>query len=199
MVAASAVLDSLGFVVLGDFVPTSFCDSLIARAGTAAGGPATIYDGQNEERVSPDSRRTTQVPFEVAERDYLISRFRDELSTLGRRFDVLPTNLRSVNLLRYETGDFFRRHRDASPGKSSENRLLAFVLMISPDRTADRGGYEGGDFVFYPPELIARTGSFVGFNVRLAQGALAVFDAHNYHEVCVVTAGQRYTVVGWCE
>ena len=82
-------------------------------------------------------------------------------------------------LLRYETGQFYKQHVDSFAG---EPRAVSCSLSLNDC-------YDGGEFAFSNRELL----------IKLPKGSALVFPSNFMypHEVLPVTRGTRYAIVTW--
>lgn len=82
-------------------------------------------------------------------------------------------------LLRYQTGQFYTQHTDAS---SNNNRCISCSFLLNDD-------YEGGEFAFFNRKTI----------VNAPKGGAIMFPSNFIfpHEILPVMSGTRYSVVTW--
>jgi predicted 2-oxoglutarate/Fe(II)-dependent dioxygenase YbiX len=98
-------------------------------------------------------------------------------------FDIYPMAQvkkdTGYDLLRYQTGDFFKTHTDSS---EKYNRCVSCSFGINDD-------YEGGEFAFFDRKLV----------VKVPKGAALLFPSNFMfpHEIMPVLSGTRYSVVTW--
>ena len=98
-------------------------------------------------------------------------------------FDIYPMAQvkkdTGYDLLRYQTGDFFKTHTDSS---EKYNRCVSCSFGINDD-------YEGGEFAFFDRETV----------IKIPKGAAILFPSNFMypHEILPVTSGTRYSVVTW--
>jgi predicted 2-oxoglutarate/Fe(II)-dependent dioxygenase YbiX len=92
---------------------------------------------------------------------------------------LLISNDTGYELLKYDTGSFYKQHTDSYP---EEPRTISLSLILNDD-------YEGGEFAFFDRELI----------YKLKKGSAIVFPSnHLYpHEIMPVTSGTRYSIITW--
>ena len=85
------------------------------------------------------------------------------------------------DLLRYDTGGFFKLHTDAS-SKSLRDRVISCAIILNDD-------FEGGEFKFFEGNL----------SYSLKKGSAIVFPSNFMfpHEVAEVTQGVRYSIITW--
>lgn len=83
------------------------------------------------------------------------------------------------DLLRYQTGGFYKEHVDSTTGT---DRVLSCSIALNDD-------YEGGEWSFFGGEV----------KLKVPAGSAIVFPA-NYmfpHEILPVTSGSRFSIVTW--
>tara|TARA_A100000171_G_C2092406_1_gene125231 strand:+ start:185 stop:751 length:567 start_codon:yes stop_codon:yes gene_type:complete len=92
--------------------------------------------------------------------------------------------LESINLLKYEVGNFYRRHIDAY---HQVNRHLSFIINLNEN-------YEGGELMFYYPHNHQAYSK-----VNLKKGDLIMFPSNFMypHSVERIKQGTRYSIVSW--
>ena len=79
---------------------------------------------------------------------------------------------------------FYTKHTDPLLHNLPYNRKLSIVVQLSDPTT-----YEGGDLILYSGAQ--------GQVVPKDRGLVHFFPSHCLHEVTPVTAGERYSLVGW--
>jgi predicted 2-oxoglutarate/Fe(II)-dependent dioxygenase YbiX len=85
-------------------------------------------------------------------------------------------------LLKYETGNFYKEHTDAANVNNDPHRILSCSFALNDD-------YEGGEFAFFDRELV----------YNLKKGSCIMFPSNFMypHEIMPVTSGTRYSIVTW--
>mgnify|MGYP003139796224 CR=1 FL=1 len=93
--------------------------------------------------------------------------------------------LESINLLKYKTGNFYKKHTDSF---HQENRQLSFIINLNED-------YKGGELIFYYPN----DKQFAYSKVELKTGDLVMFPSNFMypHSVEPILSGTRYSIVCW--
>ncbi len=93
--------------------------------------------------------------------------------------EFCPSIDTGYDLLRYETGQFYKQHTDSF---LQQQRSISCSLSINDD-------YYGGEFAFFDREIIIRPG----------RGSVIVFPSNFMypHEIMPVTDGTRYSVITW--
>ena len=82
-------------------------------------------------------------------------------------------------LLRYETGQFYKVHTDSFKAKP---RAVSCSFILND-------GYEGGEFAFFDKEVV----------IKAPKGAVVMFPSNFMypHEILPVTNGTRYSAITW--
>jgi len=106
-----------------------------------------------------------------------------ELAEVNAAHYRLDLRLIRFAVLRYEAGQRMGRHTDEYH-PDGERRLLSCSVQLSPG-----DDYEGGDLLL---------GQFLETTADRAVGAAVAFPACVPHEVTEITAGVRWSLVGWC-
>ena len=107
-----------------------------------------------------------------------ITKYSKIIKFLGR------LHLHEINLLKYEKGNFYIKHVDAS---SSLNRTISIIINLNED-------YEGGDVLFFNPMT-----QMVYSKADLKAGDMILFPSNFLypHRVTTITKGCRYSIVTW--
>lgn len=106
-------------------------------------------------------------------------------------FGVDYEPVKSLQFSAYDgrTGDHYERHQDLYWGSSHPcDRKLTVLLQLSDPEDYEGGAFELTDCERTPPAQDVR-----------AQGTVLVFPSFVFHVARPVTAGIRYSVVGWYE
>lgn len=95
-------------------------------------------------------------------------------------------DIEDVQLAEYEDGGFFDWHADIDyPDDNNSQRKISCSIQLSkPD------SYEGGD-------LLIETAGDETITMPRTQGTVVLFPSIAKHKVTPVTAGKRYSAVGW--
>ncbi len=102
-----------------------------------------------------------------------------------------------AGFLRYETGGFYRPHRDWAPDgpwPGAARRRVAVVLFLNGSTAGDgkAGAFDGGAL-----RLIQDDPGQTVVTVEPKAGMLVAFRADTLHEVARVDRGTRDAVVDW--
>jgi Rps23 Pro-64 3,4-dihydroxylase Tpa1-like proline 4-hydroxylase len=107
-----------------------------------------------------------------------------EYSSICSYIDL--TNIAEIQYARYETGNFFKKHKDTIYDRREKKRILTCSINLSEETD-----YEGGELVVYDnndneiDKLSKEIGSFI------------IFPATFYHEAKMVESGTREAIVTW--
>lgn len=192
--AAPLVLDSQHLrpyvVVLENVLSADFCDQLITEFGTSdewrlarIGGQAEVDRNiRNVDVIDLSQRSTVQKNPKVRE---IMEQtlFGAGLKAVRHYKALFPfckiVEGRGFELLRYQTGGFYRTHTDSF---KREPRSLACSLSLNDD-------FGGGDWSFFCGD----------YTLRPPKGSAVLFPANFLfpHEILEVVSGTRYTVVTW--
>jgi predicted 2-oxoglutarate/Fe(II)-dependent dioxygenase YbiX len=100
-----------------------------------------------------------------------------------------------VNLLRYESGGFYKPHVDRADLPAwppAARRAVTVVLFLESSRDADpAGGFSGGILRLFPD------GEDEPIDIIPKRGMLVAFPADTPHEVTLVIDGHRDTILDW--
>lgn len=93
--------------------------------------------------------------------------------------EFAPSIDTGYDLLRYETGQFYRQHTDSF---LQQQRSISCSVCINDD-------YVGGEFAFFDREMMIRGG----------KGSVIVFPSNFMfpHEIMPVIEGTRYSIITW--
>ncbi|MFY0601941.1 MAG: 2OG-Fe(II) oxygenase [Cyclobacteriaceae bacterium] len=146
---------------------------------------ATVTGGN--ETVNSGIRRSSVVT--IAPNQQELSWFYKKLSDLVLKcnqecygFD-LHGIYEPIQIIGYETGDFFEWHADYGNGYSSNRKLSVSVQISSPDQ------YEGGELQFMVNKQV--------ISVPKTEGTVVIFPSYIMHRVNKITKGERRSVVCW--
>jgi predicted 2-oxoglutarate/Fe(II)-dependent dioxygenase YbiX len=99
-----------------------------------------------------------------------------------------------VNLLRYETGGFYRPHIDRADLPAwppASRRAVTIILFLESSLDVDpAGGFSGGLLRLFPDDDQP-------IEIMPRRGMLVAFPAETPHEVTPVIDGHRDTIVDW--
>lgn len=183
------------------FLSASQCAELRGLGGSLDLASAPVYE-HGQEQLVEDARRTKRATLpadKVSElRSVMLSRM-DEIAT---HFRVTLVDCQEPQLLVYKPGDFYVAHTDASHKRPElsvlTSRRISLVIFLnghSPTDTCPES-FEGGELTFFG--LIQKPGfERAGLGLEPDEGLAVAFPSTMVHQVPVVTAGKRYSIVTW--
>jgi PKHD-type hydroxylase len=160
------------------------CERIIATAHDLGFQPATILSTQGEQQDT--GIRSCEV-VNLTSKAYpdvyqFVGAAIKQVNDRQYRFGL--SGLEPISVMRYTEGSFFREHSDLGyQYDQSAGRKISFVAQLS-----EGDAYEGGELVLFGEEVMPRT-----------QGSAFVFPSWLPHRVDPLTAGIRYTLVGWAK
>jgi Rps23 Pro-64 3,4-dihydroxylase Tpa1-like proline 4-hydroxylase len=107
-----------------------------------------------------------------------------EYSSICSYIDL--TNIAEIQYARYETGNFFKKHKDTIYSPGSSKRILTCSINLS-----EESQYEGGELIVYD-----NSGEQINMLSREI-GSFIIFPATFYHEAKIVKSGTREAIVTW--
>ena len=142
---------------------------------------AGIYGKEGATSVNHKSRKTHIRHLPIGHAIY-----KDILS--DTRLSYPEYRISQMDILLYEVGEFFMKHKDYS--KYAPQRELSVITLL--DRSDD---LEGGDLLIYHQraDKIHRGKSIPKLNI----GESIIFNSSTYHEVTKVTRGWRKSSITW--
>lgn len=198
----SAFFARLGLYVKPRFLSAEACMRLQEAMVKAPRDEALLTRG-HDVVYDEEERSTSRARLDAAMRDAMRARFRDEMPAVAAHFKTPLHTLQRLQYLIYEPGDFFKLHMDGSShpeaDESLRRRKISMILFVNGQATEPcEGCFCGGSLIFYDL-LKGPAWKGKGFPIDAEPGLLMAFPADLLHEVAPVTAGIRFTVVGWAE
>ncbi len=149
---------------------------------------------EDEMALVEDVRRASQIEVPAAVFELIDAHLDSLRDAVAAYFEWPLEGREGVNLLRYETGGFYKPHLDKADLPAwppAARRAFTVVLFLESSREADpAGGFSGGVLRLFP-DGEAPT------DVVPRRGMLVAFPADTAHEVLPVIDGHRDTVVDW--
>ena len=199
------------------FLEEPLCARLCAEARRATRTPAQVFKPGDSYRIDTDAsvRKTALAGVAVATRALLQERLLTFKPTIEQHFHVTLGGCEPPQFLVYLAGDFFTPHYDSAGDTAPAAlgyltaRQVSVVLFLT--RQADQAGsatYCGGALRFYEygaygvpvmgeRRLQVTLSPHIVETVQGDTGMLVAFRTDVLHDVEVVTAGERYTIVSW--
>jgi hypothetical protein len=162
-----------------NIIPAEFCDEIVSAVNKREQWPEACIEAGVVDKSYRNVNNVALIDWpELDHRLYEI------LHCLGKVYsknfpDVILSEDEGYVVLRYETGQFYKKHVDQY---SSANRVLSCVIGLNDE-------YEGGEFSLWGGEV----------KYTLGKGDLLFFPSNFLypHSVEEVTSGVRYTIVTW--
>ena len=180
------------------FLDPAACRQVRAAMDRGTAEPAEILtDTTTRDR---QARRATSIDIDEVTRRIIEAQLDAVRQSLAGHYQIPLTTREGPGFLRYEAGDFYRRHRDrafsASWPRAAQRQLSVVVFLKSsrPHPAADE--FSGGELLVWlqSPDDPATTEPV---RVTPREGCLVVFPASLLHEVRPVRAGTRDVIVDW--
>jgi predicted 2-oxoglutarate/Fe(II)-dependent dioxygenase YbiX len=146
-------------------------------SGALDGGTYYVTDERGKKIWNVSSRKS-KVAFFNSDivKDIILSK----ISSLDSSITSLP---KTVNIVKYNKGDYFEAHSDISSDVGSKKRLKTIIIQLS-DNT-----YDGCILKVYENHTNHICSSEIGNTV--------IFDSIYKHEVTPMLKGERYALVCW--
>lgn len=187
----------LGIFILPNFLDAEVCTRLLIEVQDSGRVPATITRDGVEYLVDEEFRRSHRVQVSGATTRLVTERLRTLQPRLEEYFDLELTDLESPQFLQYLEGNYFRPHRDnASGSEHTEDRKISLVVFLNGSKNDGREYFGGGALTFYGLLAGERLQEY-GVPLRGETGLLVAFHSNTFHEVEVVSRGERHTIASW--
>lgn len=197
---AHDLFKKFGLFIADDFFDASECARLRAEMRERPFVHANVF--KKDSYVYDESvRRTRRADLSDETRGFVASRLQSIMPRVAGHFRQNLSYFEEPQFLVYQTGDFFRAHRDSGASELSpahvSSRRVSLVIQLN-DQTAEPAveTYGGGALVFYGLGGDARLAK-IGFPFPAQAGTFVAFDSTLLHEVTPVLHGERYTIVSW--
>ena len=187
------------FYLFPRIVKPEVCNEIVKDHLSQDLEPAKVLGyNPNSSRDDPSIRKTS-VYFVPTDKDDKVNalawHFLKEANKKMFNYDL--TYFQSIQFAEYKNGDFYDWHIDSYyQDEPNKTRKLSLSLMLT-----DPDNFEGGEFQFFNGgRPFAEQGDETGEQVKKdlkAQGTIVVFDSRDFHRVCPVTDGVRYSIVCW--
>ena len=142
-----------------------------------------------------DVRRACHIEVPPAIFELIDAHLDAQRPAIGTFFQWRLGGREGFNLLRYESGGFYKPHVDRADLPAwppAARRALTVILFLESSREADAdGSFNGGILRLFPE------GEDAPVEIVPRRGMLVAFPADTVHEVTLVEDGYRDTVVDW--
>ena len=187
--------------LLRNFLDVETCANLKSELGLSPTTQAPVYIEGSEGVIHETVRKTTSLHPSGETITQMHERLLQQKSALEDHFGESLTDCERPQFLRYEKGDFFVRHQDGNTRQLDFDHLrirrisiVVFLNDFSVEPKADC--FCGGTLNFYD-ENSAQADGAKTFGLLGETGLLVAFKADTFHEVSLVTSGERFTMITW--
>jgi predicted 2-oxoglutarate/Fe(II)-dependent dioxygenase YbiX len=210
-----ALLQRLGLFVQKDFLSTQLCEQMLNGIRSAETAPVmvvsvnalsvgtatrtqTAAQTAAASELDPHQRVTEQIKPSATLECLIRERLFAIQPTLEQHFSQPLKGYQDPLFYRYNPGGFFATHRDCidtpdAPDFLRTRRISIIIFLNAMSKEPMSRHYSGGALTFYGLMNDPR----YGFPMTGTPGMLIAFRSDISHEVQMVTAGERYTVVSW--
>jgi hypothetical protein len=175
--------------VYDNIIDVDLCDRIIDEykksdkwAATMVGSGVIDTNSRNCSVISLSDPAVIDENFEI--RKFIDVEVHQQLLEVVKKYseefpEFSPSIDTGYDLLRYETGQFYKQHTDSF---LQQQRSISCSVCINDD-------YSGGEFTFFDREIMIRGG----------KGSVIVFPSNFMypHEIMPVTEGTRYSIITW--
>lgn len=176
------------------FLSVSECQELVAEMMTSQQNPQSTRDQNSQRSEDRRIRKTQQVFVSRSSQSYITAKLMQLKPVLSKYFKLSIFACQTPQFLLYRPGDFFLPHQDQilNPPKKAQQRHLSMIISLN----ADDRNYEGGELIFYNGDSRSSSDQ-EGYPIQQNSGQALAFLPHITHEVNVVSAGLRCSIVTW--
>lgn len=175
--------------VYDNIVTEDLCDKILTEYEkcdhwnpTLVGQGVVNVNARNCSVVQLSSPEIIDINFEI--RKFIDVELHQQLLEVVKKYsqdfpEFCPSIDTGYDLLRYETGQFYKQHTDSF---LQQQRSISCSLSLNDN-------YSGGEFAFFDREII----------IKAKKGSVIVFPSNFMypHEIMPVTEGTRYSVITW--
>ena len=187
--------------LLRNFLDAETCASLKAELTVAPTTQAPVYIEGSEGTIHETVRKTTSLHPSNETFSHVHQCLLQQKPALEKHFGEGLVDCERPQFLRYEAGDFFVRHQDGNTKQLDFDHLrvrrISIVVFLNDFSVAPQADcYSGGLLNFYDPNGASGSGP-KSFGLKGEMGLLVAFVADTFHEVSLVTSGERFTIISW--
>lgn len=177
------------------FFDAPTCRELIAEMRSSRASAAVTY-GKGDAAVDENVRRVSRITLSEATVQNVSCRLERERAAIARHFCTELSGFEEPQFLQYRVGDFFVAHQDGNTGMlrletDRTRRISVSIFLNTHSEVPTRNTFAGGALVFHDWGNHRRT------EIAGEAGLLIAFRSETTHEVELVTAGERYSIVSW--
>ena len=189
----------LGLFAERGFLSSEFCSRLVLEMRFAPASEATISRGAQFGLLDRSSRRVSRASVNESSAMFVQRELYNLKPKIERHFWIALTGCETAEFLKYQTGDFFRPHRDANDDSAStiRNRKVSAVIFLNCRSNEPATGCYGGGALSFYGLLDGKQWERLAFSLEPEPGMIIAFRSDTIHEVQPVTFGERLTAVSW--
>ena len=177
----------LGQLAVDNFLAADECQALIDETESKL----ALVAGKTEDHHA--ALRSSDIAWFSADNEHrwLFERIKECINDINQnwfRYNLI--GFEGIQFTKYSTSDgnaggFYATHKDSKLLPGGTIRKLSFTIQLCEDSS-----YAGGDVVLYDSLTDC-------VKLSRALGSISFFPSYTIHEVTPVTAGTRYSLVGW--
>ena len=169
------------------------CRRVQAAMDVGVREPSEVIEG--DMTLEEDVRRASHVEVPSVIFELIDAHLDAQRQAIATFFEWQLDGREGVNLLRYETGGFYRPHIDRADLPAwppASRRAVTIILFLESSLDVDpAGGFSGGLLRLFPDD------EDQPIEIMPRRGMLVAFPAETPHEVTPVIDGHRDTIVDW--
>lgn len=196
-----SILRKLGIYVDEHFLSPELCLKMLSTLSLCECSQAPVKKGGTN-YINKKTRKTLLLNPPESCHEIISQKHSLLQPKLERFFDINIMGQETSQYLRYRSGDYFIPHADESSAHASSNSYLRKISIICylntqvEDIASTIGNFQEGELVLYGL-LDDQKSKTSGFPISATAGLLIAFKSDLLHEVCPITAGERYSIVSW--
>jgi len=195
------LLAKLGIYIKKNVLNSSQISEILQYAKDSNYSFATLRTDDSNYSVNQNDRKTKVVELNKNLDDSIKKLLLLTKPEVEKHFNLELSGCQEPQLLKYEVGDFFKRHVDRSDDVNaagfSKKRLISTIIFLnSQEEIHDENCFCGGSLLFYGL-MKSSNSENVAIPLPGTQGLMVCFNSNLIHEVVPVTHGTRYTLVSW--
>jgi len=130
------------------------------------------------------SARSTKIKWitNVILNEKLLRAFEDA----NEHYNFIITELYDVGILKYDVGDYYKKHIDIGGPVDIKTKFLSRKLSLITQLSSN---YEGGDTFLYTNDIPT--------TMKKEYNTATIFPSYVLHEVTTIEKGTRYSLVAW--
>ena len=150
----ASFFNSFGLLGVQGFLSAEECKTLRDEIEQASISPATVREEGGEYGVDEGYRKTRWAEVSSEASGLVVDRMTELLPQVSERFEVEVSGVQNPQFLKYQEGDFFRRHSDNHHGENAaqfarDRKVSAIVFLNGESSEPAADTYEGGALTLY--------------------------------------------------